>query len=83
MLRERPARPPRINPLKSGCRGENIHAAQKGEILRGMAEKRWPKGEPGGIRPAICRVFPIQRAGEARRMTAGGRNAGKIVLTAR
>ena len=56
---------------------------QKGEILRSMVEKIWPKVESGLVRPTICKVFPITQAEEAQQMMAEGRSVGKIVLTVR
>ena len=57
--------------------------AQKGEILRGMVDRLWPRVESGEIRPTIWRVFPIQQAEEAQRLMAEGKSVGKIVLTVR
>ena len=56
---------------------------QKGEILRGMVDRLWPRVESGEIRPTIWRVFPIQQAEEAQRLMAEGKSVGKIVLTVR
>ncbi len=56
---------------------------QKGEILRSMVERIWPRVESGEIRPTIYKVFPVQQAEEAQRLMAEGKSVGKIVLTVR
>ncbi|MBR5295994.1 MAG: NAD(P)H-quinone oxidoreductase [Clostridia bacterium] len=53
----------------------------KGEILRGLVEKIFPKVEEGLIKPTIHAVFPITEAEQAQAVLYENKNVGKVVMT--
>ena len=57
-------------------------AAQKAAIVAAFAADVLPALADGRMRPVIDRVLPLEDAGEAHRLMAGGDVVGKIVLDA-
>ena len=56
-------------------------AAEKGEILRGVAEHIWPLFTEGKIDPLIAQTFALAETAEAYERFAEPDRVGKIVLT--
>ena len=54
---------------------------EKGELLKELVEKTWPKFESGEIKVKIHKVLPIKQADEAQQILYRGENVGKVVLT--
>ncbi len=52
----------------------------KAAIARGLREHVWPLLEEGGVKPVICRVYPLEEAAAAHRLMESERHIGKIVL---
>ena len=52
----------------------------KAKILSELVEHVWEKVESGGVKPTVCKVFPITNAEKAHDMLYGGKNVGKVVL---
>ena len=55
--------------------------AAKGEIIRELEQKIWPKIESGETHPVVHKVFPIEQAEEAHAILQRRENIGKVVLT--
>lgn len=72
----------RLRVIGTTLRGRPVDGPHgKAVIVEAVREHVWPMVAAGTVRPVIGARFPIDRAGDAHRTLAEGRDYGKVLLT--